>query len=94
MLMPGLRITVQSVLEKEVTQKCNACLFFTDCAYRLKSEKFILQCEAFVDVADDTAWKQPSVIAELKGLCTNCSRLPHCKLPKSPTGVWHCEEYE
>jgi hypothetical protein len=30
----------------------------------------------------------------VKGICTNCERVRDCKLPKAPTGVWHCEEYE
>jgi len=28
------------------------------------------------------------------GLCINCENLPHCRLPKHPGGVWHCEEYK
>jgi hypothetical protein len=28
------------------------------------------------------------------GLCRNCDNRFHCTFPRSPGGVWHCEEYK
>ncbi len=28
------------------------------------------------------------------GLCKNCEKRTVCTYPKSPAGIWHCEEYE
>ena len=29
----------------------------------------------------------------LRGLCVNCDRRYDCTYPKSPLGVWSCDEY-
>jgi len=40
-----------------------------------------------------TVVDQVSPLAELSGLCRNCSRASHCTFPKPPSGIWLCEEY-
>lgn len=34
--------------------------------------------------------KKPS---KYKGLCATCIHQAKCEFPKSPDGVWHCEEF-
>lgn len=93
------KLLVADILEKELVQKCNACLHFMNCSLRLGSAKQIIQCDYFED-AHTKPSKAPHSNHEdvdeiiSKGLCSNCVKVKHCGLPKCLSGVWHCEEYE
>lgn len=89
----SLKLAIRSVMEIDVIQKCNTCLYNMNCSYRITSSKFILNCESFEDAAAFET-KKKNLMELPKGLCSNCSKVKRCQLPKSATGVWHCEEYE
>jgi hypothetical protein len=91
-----LKLTIKRLLTNEAKEKCNTCVYYVNCAYRLASDKFILQCDDYEDVAE-IRMVDPDVenlSANVKGLCSNCAKAAECRLPKAITGVWHCEEYE
>lgn len=86
---------------------CVNCKHVGDCIYPLKAAAPILECELYecgpparprlivVKARQRLSEESPGLSEdEALGLCVNCANLPHCKLPKNPGGVWHCEEYE
>lgn len=86
-----LKSTIKNVLEGEIIEKCNTCVFYIDCSHRISSDKFILHCQEFqADYHDDMNTNAESV----RGLCSNCAKAAYCRLPRAVSGVWHCEEYE
>lgn len=86
---------------------CSTCNNNSTCRFKRDPEKPVLYCEEFDDytapVSDDEniSTTTPLVRSDVKkkdskkfkGLCVNCANRETCKLPKSETGVWHCEEY-
>lgn len=96
-------------LKKEKTKVeygglCATCNNNATCTFRRDPEKPVLHCEEFDDYTEPktiTPTTTPLVNSEgkkkdskkFKGLCVNCENRATCKLPKSETGVWHCEEY-
>jgi hypothetical protein len=86
-----LKSTIKNVLEGEIIEKCNTCVFYIDCSHRISSDKFILHCQDFQSV--DRKAVEPA-IEPARGLCSNCAKAAHCRLPRPFSGVWHCEEYE
>ena len=86
---------------------CANCKNLEDCVYALRATTPIIECElhecapvsvpnlALItdrqgsDSESSGAHEDPPL-----GLCINCENLPHCRLPKHPGGVWHCEEYK
>lgn len=84
---------IEEMMVKEMNGLCGSCVHFDECVYRKNSTKVIIQCEVFESVRTNGI-KTRHEDAPLRGLCLNCSRNQVCHLPKEPTGVWHCEEYE
>jgi hypothetical protein len=86
---------------------CVNCKHLGDCIYPAKAAAAILECELYecgpaasprlivVKAKQHSSDESPGLSEdEALGLCANCESLPHCRLPKNPGGVWHCEEYE
>jgi len=86
---------------------CVNCKHLGDCIYPTKAAASILECEMYecgpaagprlivVKAKPHCADESSGLSAdEALGLCVNCANLAHCRLPKNPGGVWHCEEYE
>ena len=86
-----LKYTIKNVLEGEIIEKCNTCVFYVNCSHRITSDKFILHCQDF-ELDDRGAVEAAPEPA--KGLCSNCAKASYCRLPRPFSGVWHCEEYE
>jgi predicted AAA+ superfamily ATPase len=86
-----LKSTIRNVLEGEIIEKCNTCVFYADCNHRILSDKFILHCP---DYQPDELEETQHPTEGVKGLCSNCSKALYCRLPRPFSGVWHCEEYE
>ncbi len=89
------------------TSLCCNCKHLGECVYPLKAAAPIIECEMYVCGPPATPLlivvktrqglsqgSPPPGADEASGLCANCDNLPHCRLPKHPGGVWHCEEYE
>ena len=86
---------------------CINCKHLGDCIYPQKAARPILECEIYecgpparprlIVVKTKQHFSDESLGLsedEALGLCVTCANLPHCRLPKNPGGVWHCEEYE
>ena len=86
---------------------CVNCKHLGDCIYPTKAAAPIIECEMYecgppasprltvVKAKQHSSDQSPGLSEdEALGLCVNCANLPHCRLPKNPGGVWHCEEYE
>ncbi len=86
-----LKSTIKNVLEGEIIEKCNTCVFYIDCSHRISSDKFILHCQDFQEADQD---KTDLASESVRGLCSNCAKAAYCRLPRAVSGVWHCEEYE
>lgn len=86
-----LKVTIRNVLEGEIIEKCNTCVFYIDCSRRISSDKFILHCQDFRSHDQNAVEHAPEPVP---GLCSNCAKAAHCRLPRPVAGVWHCEEYE
>ncbi len=81
---------IEELVTKELGGLCNTCVHRTGCLFRQRSERVVIQCEQF------EAWPLDVAARNLpaRGLCLNCAKAAVCHLPKEPSGVWHCEEYE
>lgn len=71
---------------RELDECCPSCIHQQGCVFRKHSEKVVIQCEQYEAGV--------SIALPARGLCLNCEKAPHCRLPKETSGVWHCEEYE
>jgi hypothetical protein len=94
-------------IKVEYSGLCSTCNNNSTCSFIRDHEKPVLHCEEFDDyikpitinknIATTTPLASPVIkkkdIEKFKGLCVNCENRAICKLPKSETGVWHCEEY-
>ncbi len=83
---------------------CANCAYQDECGILAETSVPIIQCELYQCCSLPTrelAVKEPptpktekrSENVHLLGLCANCDNRADCKLPKSSSGVWHCEEY-
>jgi hypothetical protein len=88
---------------------CVTCIYAETCALRFATEGAVLMCEEFDDRVPDAGatpvaeaeveHPAPAVLSmatglsALKGLCMDCEDRETCRLPRSPEGVWDCEEY-
>ena len=84
---------------------CANCRHQGDCMFLLRASEPIIECELhecgissrprLTVVKPQRPEEENDVSAEEAplGLCGNCDHLKACRLPKSPSGVWHCEEY-
>ena len=98
-----------NVERHELKGLCMTCNHAGFCSHLARATSAIWWCEEFDDSGpvrsrsevvvalvspSPSSRTQPSVPRSTPpGLCANCTNLP-CALPKSPTGVWHCEEYQ
>ena len=86
---------------------CVNCRHLWECVFPVKATAPVFECELhecgpsatprLILLKAKKHGTEESVAAgddEPSGLCTNCENLSHCRLPKNPGGVWHCEEYE
>ncbi len=85
---------------------CLTCNNADGCVYRKRRGTDAVHCETFDNYVPrngkGAAEAAPVVVmttadakaAEFKGICVNCAHRNDCKLSKTETGVWHCEEYE
>lgn len=90
---------IEEMLEHELSSLCNTCDHFTSCSFP-DARKNVLHCEIFENepgIAEEVSLyiqpKEQLFFPEVKGICSNCSMLKVCRLPKDQAGVWHCEEY-
>lgn len=83
---------------------CANCRHIGDCAFLSKACSPIQNCEMYecglsekprLVVVKKTcaAVEEPESRIAPAGLCITCENLNSCNLPKSPGGVWMCEEY-
>jgi hypothetical protein len=84
----GMFADIEELVARELGGLCPSCIHNEGCAFRIRSEKVVIQCGQF-ESETTTVSSTPE-----KGLCLNCSKAAYCHLPKEPSGVWHCEEYE
>jgi hypothetical protein len=83
---------IESITTGALTGLCSTCALAETCVHHKRTGKVIIQCELFEpggEVQSTTA-----VTVPLKGLCTNCSQAPFCRLHEAQWGIWHCEAYE
>lgn len=85
---------IEEMVINELNGLCVSCVHFNDCVYRKNSNKIVIQCEVFESVQEAIDENSITNNMPLKGLCLNCSKSHYCQLPKEPSGVWHCEEYQ
>lgn len=77
---------------------CCTCRNLPTCAIR-DIRCTVIACEEFCSeelIIHPEKVSQPESVVEhalAKGLCANCEDRETCTLPKSETGVWHCEQY-
>ena len=87
---------------------CSTCVHVSACAFRIQAGQAVWQCNEFDSHTDHAAPlgddrerpdEKPDVpdasepLQTVKGLCVNCEERDNCLRPRSPEGVWHCEEY-
>ncbi len=81
---------------------CSTCNEGPTCVRRRLHDKPVWQCEEFDDfqpapkrtiVRIAAAERKVESRKLLKGLCANCENIGICVIPKSDSGIWHCEEY-
>ena len=89
------------------TSLCVNCTHLWECVFPIKAASPIFECELhecgpsvtprLILLKTEKHGCEASAVPggkEPLGLCANCDNLAHCRLPKNPGGVWHCEEYE
>ena len=89
-------------LARRYRDLCSTCSHAEACGGRSTLERPIFFCEMFEVSAPGSALTQAAAAApsdgpdagKYKGLCLNCENRADCTAPKSPGGVWHCEEYQ
>lgn len=97
-----LKTFIHELVINELGGLCETCMNQHSCAFRMYSNKTVLQCELFeieqppqlAAFYPKKAFHEKTINTHLKGLCTNCTNLSTCQLPKAIGGVWHCEEYK
>lgn len=96
-----LKTFIHELVTHELSGLCETCVNQNFCTYRMYSDKTVLQCELFeIEQTPQLAVLYPNnahhekTLTHLNGLCTNCTYLSTCQLPKAIGGVWHCEEYK
>ncbi|RJO63479.1 MAG: hypothetical protein C4523_20240 [Myxococcales bacterium] len=83
---------------------CVNCAHVEGCGYSATASTAFVECELYEcspepaaasPARQDCAVRPDADLAglHLLGLCANCDSRRRCKLPKPPSGVWHCEEY-
>jgi len=85
----------------EYNDLCSTCNHSETCALRAHSGRPILYCDEFDNFEPASKKKvvRTAAVKEVKssklrqGLCMNCENREFCVLPKSESGVWHCDEY-
>jgi hypothetical protein len=87
----------------EQTGLCSTCAHKATCTTRMSFNGQIFHCEEFDNLTDHLPKPSANGVGEqrvsfeyapLKGLCMNCDKARTCSLPKSPEGVWYCNEYK
>jgi len=85
----------------ELSGLCTTCNLAGTCMYLRHRDPPVWRCEEFDDVVPirriSDARPEPAdppAPSSVPGLCANCASFSSCTLPKSATGVWHCEEYQ
>lgn len=81
---------VEEIMQHEMKGLCTSCAMASDCTYRKKTHKTIIQCELYQWSYDADVLN--SILIQ-RGLCINCSIVDSCQLPGKHAGIWHCEEY-
>jgi len=83
---------IEEIVVNELGGLCGSCVHYQGCAYRMYTNKVVIQCEVFESSGGTSIKGADGVVT--KGLCVNCTKRLECHLPKEASGVWHCEEYE
>ena len=86
---------------------CSTCIYVDTCVRRASHDNPVWECNGFDNVPLEL--NKPKIVRSTNvpienasetdsnkylGLCKNCSSRKTCTHPKSPGGVWHCEDYE
>jgi hypothetical protein len=85
---------IEVLLASELRSLCVNCAKFSECSYRKKAKKIVIQCELYELTEEVPDSHQQETKKQLKGLCVSCCKRDTCCLPDKQAGVWHCEEYE
>ena len=81
---------------------CETCNHIEDCLHRFSNGMVIWFCEQFDDYVSpkplsipkiSTTSLNPGKVEGYLWLCVNCEHRTNCKHSKTPSGIWHCEEY-
>ena len=63
---------IENLLQSELQGLCVNCVNAPDCAYRLATEKTVIQCELF---EMNSAVTDEVSLNRVSGICTNCSKV-------------------